>query len=152
MSQQFTLVTISVPTITQTLNITITQTAQPTTVFQTTTTTETVTPLCFQDQNVIIEDIVIALIAVFTFILAVYFGYKQRLNNKLKLAEKEQQRIYQLASTIDTTRAPIGSDRTGLLSSLNPVRFLNRTQTFCFKLFSQIRVRSGFGPKFVKLV
>ena len=111
MSQQFSLVTISVPTITQsitqTLNITTTQTAQPTTVFQTTTATATVTPSYFQDQNVIIEDIVIALIAVFTFILAVYFGYKQRLNNKLKLAEKEQQRIYQLASAIDSTITPV---------------------------------------------
>ncbi|CAG8802615.1 20961_t:CDS:1, partial [Gigaspora rosea] len=99
------------PTITQTLNITITQTltqtAQSTTVFQTTATTETVTPSYFQDQNVIIQDIVTALIAVFTFILAVYFRYRQRLNNKLKLAEKEQQRIYQLASTIDTTITPI---------------------------------------------
>ncbi|CAG8820091.1 1292_t:CDS:1, partial [Gigaspora rosea] len=37
----------------------------------------------------------------------VYFGYKQRLNNKLKLAEKEQQRIYQLAQTIDSTITPI---------------------------------------------
>jgi len=109
MSQQFSLLTISVPTITQTLNVTTTQTAQPTTVFQTTTTTETVTPSYFQDQNVIVQDIVIALIAVFTFILAVYFGYKQRLNNKLKLAEKEQQRIYQLASTIDTTITPTTS-------------------------------------------
>ena len=106
MSQQFSLLTTSVPTITQTLNVTVTQTVQPTTVFQTTTTTETVTPSYFQDQNVIIEDIVIVIIAVFTFILAVYFGYKQRLNNKLKLAEKEQQRIYQLASTIDTTITP----------------------------------------------
>ncbi|CAG8773781.1 16553_t:CDS:1, partial [Gigaspora rosea] len=94
------------PTITQTLNITITQTVQPTMVFQTTTTTDTVTPSYFQDQNVIIEDIVIALIAVFTFILAVYFRYKQRLNNKLKLAEKEQQRIYQLAQQIDSTITP----------------------------------------------
>jgi len=109
MSQQFSLLTISVPTITQTLNVTITQTAQSTTVFQTTTTTETVTPSYFQDQNVIVQDIVIALIAVFTFILAVYFGYKQRLNNKLKLAEKEQQRIYQLVSTIDTTITPTTS-------------------------------------------
>ena len=67
---------------------------------------ETVAPSYFQDQNVIIEDIVIALIAVFTFILAVCFKYKQRLNNKLKLAEKEQQRIYQLASTLDTTITP----------------------------------------------
>ena len=96
MSQQFSLVTILVPTITQTLNIAITQIAQPTTVFQTTTTTETVTPLYFQDQNVIIEDIVIALIAVFTFILAVYFGYKQRLNNKLKLAEKNNKEYINL--------------------------------------------------------
>ena len=52
----------------------------------------------------------------------------------------------------DLARAPIGSDRTGLLSSLNPVRFLNRTRTFCFELFSQVRVQSGFGPKFVELV
>ncbi|CAG8826357.1 11718_t:CDS:1, partial [Gigaspora rosea] len=51
--------------------------------------------------------IVIALIAVFTFILAVYFGYKQRLNNKLKLAKKEQQRIYQIASSIDSTITPV---------------------------------------------
>ena len=109
MSQQFSLLTISVPTITQTLNITITQIAQPTTVFQTTTTTKTVTPSYFQDQNIIIEDIVIALIAVFTFILAVYFGYKQRLNNKLKLAEKEQQRIYQIAQQIDSTITPTTS-------------------------------------------
>src|SRR6185437_6839781 len=108
MSQQFSLLTISVLTITQTLNITTTQTAQPTTIFQTTTTTttETVTPSYFQDQNVIVQDIVTALIAVFTFILAVYYGYKQRLNNKLKLAEKEQQRIYQIASTIDSTITP----------------------------------------------
>ena len=111
MSQQFSLVTISVPTITQTLNITITQTAQPTTIFQTTTTmtTKTATPLYFQDQNLIVQDIVIALIAVFTFILAVYFGYKQRLNKKLKLAEKEQNRIYQIASAIDTTIIPTPS-------------------------------------------
>ena len=106
MSQQFSLLTISVPTITQTLNVTITQTTQPTTAFQTATTTETVTPSYFQDQIIIIEDIVIVLIAVLTFILAVYFRYKQRLNNKLKLAEKEQNRIYQLASTIDTTITP----------------------------------------------
>ncbi|CAG8829621.1 14487_t:CDS:2, partial [Gigaspora rosea] len=46
-------------------------TPQPTIIiFQTTTATATVTPSYFQDQNVIIEDIVIALIAVFTFILA----------------------------------------------------------------------------------
>ena len=107
MSQQFTFLTISVPTVTQTLNVTITQTAQPTTIYQTAITTATVTPSYFQDSNVIIEDIVIALIAVFTFILAVYFGYKQRLNNKLKLAEKEQQRIYQLASAIDSTITPV---------------------------------------------
>src|SRR5260363_116923 len=107
MSQQFTLLTISVPTITQTLNVTITQTAQPTTIYQTAITTATVTPSYFQDSNVIIEDIVIALIAVFTFILAVYFGYKQRLNNKLKIAEREQTRILQLANQIDSTITPI---------------------------------------------
>lgn len=107
MSQQFTLLTISVPTITQTLNVTITQTAQPTTIYQTAITTATVTPSYFQDSNVIIEDIVLALIAVFTFILAVYFGYKQRLNNKLKLAEREQTRILQLANQIDSTITPI---------------------------------------------
>src|SRR5260364_309107 len=104
MSQQFTLLTISVPTITQTLNVTITQTAQPTTIYQT-----AITPSYFQDSNVIIEDIVIALIAVFTFILAVYFGYKQRLNNKLKIAEREQTRILQLANQIDSTITPIQS-------------------------------------------
>src|SRR6185312_12107360 len=109
MSQQFSLLTISVPTITQTLNVTTTQTAQPTTAFQTATTTETVTPSYFQDQNVIIQDIVIALIAVFTFILAVYFGYKQRLNKKLMLAEKEQNRIYQIALSIDSTIVPTPS-------------------------------------------
>ncbi|CAG8824495.1 8944_t:CDS:2, partial [Gigaspora rosea] len=103
--------TVIIPTITQsvtqTLNITITQIAQPTTVFQTTIATATVTPPYFQDQNVIIEDKVIALIAVFTFILAVYFEYKQRLNNKLKLAKKEQQKIYQLALAIDSTITPV---------------------------------------------
>ncbi|CAG8448692.1 21112_t:CDS:2 [Gigaspora rosea] len=103
-----TIITLSIiiPTKTQILNIMITQTAQPTTVFQTATTTETATPSYFQDQNIIVQDIVLALLAVFTFILAVYFGYKQRLNNKLKLAEKEQQRIYQLAQQIDTTITP----------------------------------------------
>src|SRR5260364_101978 len=109
MSQQFTLLTISVPTITQTLNVTVTQTAQPTTIYQTTVTTATVTPSYFQDSNVIIEDIVIALIAILIFIIAVYFGYKQRLNKKLKLAEREQTRILQLANQIESTITPIST-------------------------------------------
>ena len=109
MSQQFTFLTISVPTVTQTLNITITQTAQPTTIYQTAITTATVTPSYFQDSNVIIEDIVIALIVVLIFIIAVYFGYKQRLDSKLKLAEREQTRILQLANQINSTITPLQS-------------------------------------------
>jgi carbohydrate-binding DOMON domain-containing protein len=107
MSESFTFLTISVPTVTQTYNITITQTTvQPTTIYQTTLTTTTVTPTYFQDPNVITEDIVIVITVILVFILAVYFGYKQRLNNRLRIAEREEQRAFNIAHTIDSTITP----------------------------------------------
>ena len=103
--QQFSFLTLTIPTETQTNYITQTQTGQLTTVYQTSTTT--LTPSYFQDTNVITQDIVTGLLVILIILLSTYFGYQQRLKSKLKLADAIQNKKDQLYNNVTGTIAPI---------------------------------------------